>query len=149
MNQPIKIDVSEILKALRQGKTVEEAIEQVVERNLLKIDDEEVVDSKWRNFYLQPKWNPDPYNEMENGGELIKDIISCINKSEPEPNKQCECQLIPSINIEDQAEFENNCNMWLLQLKAFVLDTICEPEKANSQAFLDFLDELNRISVCF
>jgi hypothetical protein len=47
----------------------------------------------------------------------------------------------------EKAAFKNDCNMWILQLKAFVLDTLIDEDKANSQTFLNFLDELNKISV--
>lgn len=47
----------------------------------------------------------------------------------------------------DIHEYENECLMWTLQLKAFVLDSIVDSRKRNSQQFLDFLDELNKISV--
>lgn len=48
---------------------------------------------------------------------------------------------------EAEAEFKNDCQMWILQLKSFVLDTLIDNNKRNSQTFLDFLDELNKISV--
>jgi ribosomal protein L5 len=63
----------------------------------------------------------------------VKALDEAIDKK-AECKKQC-------------AEFKNNCNMWILQLKAFVLDTLLDEKKANSQTFLNFLDELNKISV--
>jgi hypothetical protein len=47
----------------------------------------------------------------------------------------------------EKAEFANDCKMWILQLKGFILDTLTNEKKANSQIFLDFLDELNKLSV--
>jgi hypothetical protein len=61
--------------------------------------------------------------------------------------------LQPNINTspreakKEEAEFANDCKMWILQLKSFVLDALANYNIRNSQTFLDFLDELNKISV--
>jgi hypothetical protein len=47
----------------------------------------------------------------------------------------------------EEAAFGNDCKMWILQLKSFVLDALANYNTRNSQTFLDFLDELNKISV--
>jgi ribosomal protein L5 len=46
-------------------------------------------------------------------------------------------------------DFENDCQMWLLQIKAFVLDSLADKNKRDSQTLINFLDSLNTISTIY
>ncbi|GMO69688.1 MAG: hypothetical protein Nk1A_8920 [Endomicrobiia bacterium] len=79
--------------------------------------------------------------------ELLKEVIKEAkpqnnNCGKAKPQQQ-------AIKPKPISNFQNDCKMHILQLKAFVFDALQDPNKRNSRELLDFLDDLNAISVAY
>ena len=81
------------------------------------------------------------YNYLTSSKEYQKyepvEVPTFVDNKEPQCDDDC------------LDEFEINAELYVLQLKAFVFDAMQCKKVKNSQAFLDFLDELNAISVAY
>jgi hypothetical protein len=95
-----------------------------------------------------------------NEQEFLKALVDLKHSLEEEYKKQTECKCKkqeckkpepkPELKKEYPKldyEFENECQMVLLQVKSFVLDALMDKNKKYSQTLINFLDSLNAISI--
>jgi aminopeptidase-like protein len=78
--------------------------------------------------------------------ELFTSIIANNKKIE---SSSCKAGVNNVLPCNSNIEFENDCNMWILQLKSFVFDALADKNKKDSQTLIKFLDELNKISIVY